>query len=209
MAKIGMRYPVAAKITGYGADGYPTYDQGIIIGRGVKASISYDTADAELYADDGLAESDASVVGYSGSLEVDGFGTHQSAKSEAVATIMQYLYNLDTSEDNSFEITDAMPPNLGMGYIRQVVKRHTKTYTVIWCHEVQFKNPADEDATKEKGVTFNTSTIEFTGHGVEVTPKSGDSRQVFVKQFTGFETLKAAKTKLYELAKIKETTGEV
>ena len=199
MAKIGMRYPVAAKITGYGADGYPTYDQGIIIGRGVKASISYDTADAELYADDGLAESDASVVGYSGSLEVDGFGTHQSAKSEAVATIMQYLYNLDTSEDNSFEITDAMPPNLGMGYIRQVVKRHTKTYTVIWCHEVQFKNPADEDATKEKGVTFNTSTIEFTGH----------SRQVFVKQFTGFETLTAAKTKLYELAKIKETTGDV
>ena len=105
MAKIGMRYPVAAKITGYGADGYPTYDQGIIIGRGVKASISYDTADAALYADDLLAESDASVVGYSGSLEVDGFGTHQSAKSEAVATIMQYLYNLDTSEDNSFEIT--------------------------------------------------------------------------------------------------------
>ena len=63
MAKIGMRYPVAMKISGYDETGMPVYENGIYIGKGVKADVNFDTAEGELFADDTLVEYDSCVSG--------------------------------------------------------------------------------------------------------------------------------------------------
>ena len=61
MAKIGLKFPVAAVINGYGADGKPTYNQGFIIGKAISAEKSIESNDNQLYGDDAIAESDTST----------------------------------------------------------------------------------------------------------------------------------------------------
>ena len=58
MAKIGLKYPVAAPLK---ADG-KTYDTGFVIARAIKASVTANNNDVKLYADDGIAESDTASV---------------------------------------------------------------------------------------------------------------------------------------------------
>lgn len=213
MAKIGLRYPAIAKITGYDATGMPVYADGIFVGKGIKADINYDGANAELYADDTLTEYDNGVVGYSGSLELDGFGTHQSAANETDLSVQAYMrgenVEKNQSESNfteSIETTGIIAPYHGFVYIKRMV-RSGKTYWMVkHCYKVCFSIPADSSQTKEKSTSFGTSSVDFTGMGVE---RIGEEDLVFTKDYM-CTTLDKAIALLKELAHIKDsaTTGE-
>lgn len=183
MAKIGMRYPVAMKISGYDETGMPIYENGIYIGKGVKADVNFDTAEGELFADDALAEFDSCVSGYSGSLETDGFGTFQSGAKETRATVLAYLTGTESAEqgltfEEAYETTGGPSPYCGFAYIkREVVNGVTKWY-VYHCYKVAFKMPNESDSTKTKSINFGTSSIDFTGMGIM---KTGAEDPVFTK----------------------------
>ena len=209
MAKIGMFYPVAAKIKSYDTALKPVYDAGIIIGAAVLADVSYETADAELYADDVLKESDTSIIGYSGKLGVDNFGSEQSAAEETELSVIAYLtgQEVETGEsddgyDEKLVHTGALPPYVGFGYIKHKVIRGVKKYEVTWCYKTQFKTPNESDKTKEKGTSYSTSEIEYIGHGIDV---SGAEEPQFVERYY-CSTKEQAKTLLYKLANITEAT---
>lgn len=210
MAKIGLKYPAAAPITGYDETGMPIYGSGMFIGKGVKADVSYDTADADLYADDVLAEYDGSVTGYSGSLELDGFGTHQSAAKETEAKVLGFLLGVETEEgetsDNfveTVETTGAPAPYLGLAYIKTKIVSGKKYWIVKHCFKTCFKMPNDSSETKGKSVSFGTSSVDFTGMGVHII---GREEPVFTKEYT-CETHEKAVALLMELTHITKATG--
>lgn len=206
MAKIGLRYPAIAKITGYDENGMPVYGSGIFVGKGDKADISFESSNAELYGDDGLAEYDNSATGYTGSLEVDGFGTHQSAAKETDLSVRAYMSGaiLEKGEGADAEYTEAIEtdgspaPYHGFTYIKRKV-REGKTYWVVkHCYKVCFDVPDDSSQTKEKNTAFNTSTVSLTGTGIQV---AGKENLVFVKDYM-CETLDKAVALLKKLMKI-------
>lgn len=214
MAKIGLRYPAIAKITGYDASGMPVYADGIFVGKAVKADVNFDSANAELYADDSLAEYDNGIVGYSGTLEIDGFGTHQSAAKETDLSVQAYMRGSTVTKSESgekftesIETTGSGAPYCGFAYIKRQV-RSGKTYWLVkQCYKVCFSVPNDSAQTKEKSTSFGTTSVDFTGTGVEVT---GKEDLVFTKDYM-CDTLDKAVALLKELMHITDaaaSTGE-
>lgn len=209
MAKVGFRYPAIMKITGYDTDGYPVYGNGIFVGKGVKADLSYDTSDADLYADDGRAEYDNGATGYSGTLEVDGFGTHQSGAKETPLSVLAYMSGAEVEAGSSsdkfkeaLETTGAMHPYCGMVYIKRGVMSGKTIWTVKHCYKVSFSIPDESDETKGQTTNFGTTSVNFTGMGVDVT---GKDDQVFAKDYK-CESLDDAIALLKQIAKIQDPT---
>lgn len=66
MAHIGMKYPVAAKWT----EG-TTYEEGFVVAKAINFTGTPNKNDVELYADDGVAETDKSVKDMGTSLGID------------------------------------------------------------------------------------------------------------------------------------------
>lgn len=205
MAKIGMRYPVAMKISGYDETGMPIYENGIYIGKGVKADVNFDTAEGELYADDALAEFDSCVVGYSGSLEADGFGTFQSGANETRATVLAYLTGAEAAEKGSnfeeaYETTGGSSPYCGFAYIKREIENGSPKWYVYHCYKAAFKMPNESDSTKTKSINFGTSSIDFTGMGIM---KTGAEDPIFTKCYLCSSYEKAVAL-LKSIAKIQE-----
>ena len=67
MAKIGLKYLVAAKLNEDGT----TYAKGFVVAKAIKANITANSNDVKLYADDGVSESDKSFKDGNISLNVD------------------------------------------------------------------------------------------------------------------------------------------
>lgn len=185
MAKVGLRYPIAMKISGYDETGMPIYENGIYIGKGVKADVNFDTAEGELFADDTLAEFDSCVVGYSGSLEADGFGTFRSGANETRATVLAYLTGAETVEkgtdsnfEEAYETSGEASPYCGFAYIKSEVTEGKRKWYVYHCYKTVFKMPNESDSTKTKSINFGTSSIDFTGMGIM---KTGAEEPVFTK----------------------------
>ncbi len=155
MAKIGLKYPVAAKL---GEDG-SSYSAGFVIAKAIKATISTTSNDVKLYADDGVAESDKSFSGGTFSLNVDDLTqkvyadllghTYTSAEEEEPATPESVKSNANDEA-----------PYFGVGFYGKI-KRHGKVvYQAKWLFKVQFSEPNDETDTKGESVAFQTPTIE-------------------------------------------------
>lgn len=185
MAKIGMRYPVAMKISGYDETGMPVYENGIYIGKGVKADVNFDTAEGELFADDTLVEYDSCVSGYSGSLETDGFGTIKSGANETKTSVIAYITGAKSVEkgsevtfEESYETTGESSPYCGLAYIKCEVVEGVRKWYVYHCYKAAFKMPNESDSTKTKSINFGTSSIDFTGMGIM---KAGAEDPVFTK----------------------------
>lgn len=208
MAKIGLRYPAIAKITGYDENGMPVYGSGIFVGKGVKADISFEASNAELYGDDGLAEYDNTVTGYSGTLETDGFGTHQSAAKETDLSVRAYMSGaiLEKGEGADAEYTEAIEtdgspaPYHGFTYIKRKIREGVAYWVVKHCYKVCFAVPDDSSQTKEKNTSFGTSSVSFTGMGLQV---PGKEDMVFTKDYM-CDTLDKAVALLKKLMKISD-----
>ena len=74
MAHIGMKYPVAAQWQ----EGN-TYGEGFVVAKAINFTGTPNKNEGELYADDGMAESDKSVKDWGTSLGVDDLGLKEQA----------------------------------------------------------------------------------------------------------------------------------
>lgn len=164
MAKVGLKYPVAAKLSG--ADG--TYSEGFVIAKAIKATVTANSNDAKLYADDGVAESDKSFRDGTISLNVD------DLTQKVYADLLGHKYTAATEGPEPPEApetvvasTGDVAPYLGVGFYG-AVKRNGKTvYLAKWLKKVQFAEPSDETDTRGETVTFQTPTIEGSVFNVE------------------------------------------
>lgn len=156
MAKVGLKYPVAAPLK---EDG--TYDEGYVIAKAIKASVTTNNNDVILYADDGEAESDKSFKNGTISLNVD------DLTQKTYADMLGHKYTAAGTEENAEPETVVasagdIAPYLGIGFYGEIRRNNKPSFMAKWLKKTQFAEPNDETDTKGETVTFQTPTIEGT-----------------------------------------------
>lgn len=186
MARIGMKWPVWAKLISETPGQMPTYDKAVVVGGAVSGSITFQRNNAELYADDVLKESDNTITGGTVSLEVD------RIRTEALKEMLGYVEN----EDDSMDMTSDSSPWGGYGYIREVSVNDVRSYSVLWCFKVMMGQTNINDQTKGQNTNFGTSPLE----GKMGSVKPGTDLKPHFYRYKEFATLTEAWTWLKELS---------
>lgn len=168
MAKIGLKFPVAAVINGYGADGKPTYNQGFIIGKAISAEKSIESNDNQLYGDDAIAESDTSFAGGSVKLGVTDFGDNYNESLQIQGKLLGQA--VTTVEGGGYRIRRSaltVAPYVGFGFYKTKKHKNKLVYEATWLYKTVFKTPSESTTTKGKSIEWQTPEIEGTVMAVE------------------------------------------
>lgn len=156
MAKIGLKYPVAAPMKEDGK----TYEEGFVIAKAIKVSVTANNNDVKLYADDGIAESDKSFKDGTLSLNVD------DLTQSAYAKMLGHSFTEASADGKTPALVTAsvsdISPFLGIGFYGEVIRDSRPSYLAKWLRKVKFVEPNDETDTKGETVAFQTPTIEGT-----------------------------------------------
>lgn len=154
MAKIGLKNFRYSKLD---ENDQPTKPESL--GKAVSCKVSVDNNEAELYADDSLAESDYTFKKGSVSLEVD---------DEGDTTFAELLGHSVAKEGDSVGevIRNAkdQAPFVAMGRVLTKIVNGKYKYKVEILLKVKFKEPEADEATKGESVEFATNSIEGAVH---------------------------------------------
>ena len=149
MARIGLknfRYGILDEET-------EKYDGSLQLGKAIDCKVSLDLNSAELYADDGLAESDYTVKKGTVSITVD----------EDDDTTMSNLTGHEISQDGEIIRKDSdVAPYVGFGRIITKVVNGAYKYKVEFLNKVKFKDALPDEKTKGESVEFSTTSLEGT-----------------------------------------------
>ena len=146
MARIGLknfRYGLLDEQT-------ETYGGSLQLGKAIDCKVSLDLNSAELYADDGLAESDYSVKKGTVAITID----------EDDDTTLANLTGHTIGNDGELVRKDTdTPPYVGFGRIITKVVNGVYKYKVEFLCKVKFKDALPDEKTKGESVEFGTTTI--------------------------------------------------
>ena len=159
MAKTGMRYVVTAKLKEENEGSLPTYENGLVMGRGISAEVSLTRTDSKLYADDVLAESENAITGGDISIGVD----------DILEDAQEVIFGLVKSGDaGDYEYDDKAvgAPYVGVGYLQERRYKGAVSYLPYWYWKVQFAPMDDKAATRGENVEWQTTTAKGTLMGV-------------------------------------------
>ena len=158
MAHIGMKYVVAAPLTE--ANGAASWANGFVVAKAIEFSGTPNSSDVELWADDGIAETEKGIQNMETSLNVDDLSLKvQSDLLGHTYTAASTTSGNETPEGIVIKETD-VAPFVGMGFYKRRKKNGVTTYTVVWLNKVQHTRPAENAATKGETTEFQTDTIE-------------------------------------------------
>lgn len=148
MARIGLKYLryspyVENKLTGAKS-----------FGKAVDCKVSIEKNKAELYADDGIAESDYSFKSGTIALTID---------EDADATFAEVLGHTVTGDEMVRNANDTAP-YVAIGRILTKQVNGVKKYKVEFLHKVKFTEPNTDEKTKGESIEFGTTSIEGTIH---------------------------------------------
>ena len=149
MARIGLKY------FRYGIldEDNETYAGALRLGKAIDCKVSLDLNSAELYADDGLAESDYTVKKGTVSITVD----------EDDDQTISNLTGHEISQDGEIIRKDSdVAPYVGFGRIITKVVNGVYKYKVEFLNKVKFKDALPDEKTKGESVEFTTTAIEGT-----------------------------------------------
>lgn len=197
MAHIGMKYPVAAP---WKEDG--TYEEGFVIGKAINFTGTPNKNEVELYADDGVAETDKSLKDWGTSLGVD------DTALKVQADLLGHTYKAANETEGAatpeeMEVgADDVAPYFGVGFYKRRRKNNVTTFTVIWLYKVQHSEPTENAETKGDTVNFQTATIEGKAYPVEV-GEDGKKKMSIGKKLV-FKTESEARAWLNKQANITE-----
>lgn len=122
-------------------------------GKAVDCKVSIEKNNAELYADDGIAESDYSFKKGTISLTVD---------EDADVTFAEVLGHTISEDGEMLRNANDVAPYVAIGRIITKLVNGVKKYKVEFLHKVQFNEPNTDEATKGESIEFGTSAIEGT-----------------------------------------------
>lgn len=185
MAKTGFLYTCAAKRQ---EDG--TYKEGRYLGKSAAFNVTPTSSDVKDYGDNGVAETDTSVTGGTIALEIN----------EMLNELNAFLlgHSLDEKTGEVVFNQDDIAPMLGIGAVGTSKRNGKHKYTAKMYHQVQFKEPNDENSTKQENTSFVHTNLE----GNLFVPEDGDW-----KAQNEFDTLDEAKAWLNEKLGITVETG--
>ena len=158
MAKIGLKYPVAAKGT-YPEGAAPTYAEGFVIGKAIAADKEIKFTGNPLYANDSIAEDENTFE--SGTIKL---GVDDIAET-AQATLFGHTLT-DGAETGDPKILKRgagdQPLFVGIGYYKTGVKNSVKYYETTWIFKAKFAPPKEAAKTAEGKVSWQTPEAEGT-----------------------------------------------
>lgn len=152
MAKIGLnnfRYGILTEAE----DGTPTYDGAKKLRKAISCNVEVEVNEAELYADDGLAESDKSFSKATVTAGID------DDDMEVLADLLGHEYS---TEDGMVRKVDDIAPYVGFGRVINKLVDGKPKYKVEFLYKVKFGEPSQEENTKGDSVEFGTTEIEGT-----------------------------------------------
>ena len=152
MAKIGLNNFKYSKLTE--SDGVASYDGAKVLGKAIDCKVAIEKYEAELYADDGLAESDYSFKKGTITLTID----------EDDDTVFAELLGHEVDEEQGEMVrkdTD-VAPYVGVGRILTKIVNGVYKYKVEFLPKVKFSEPEQEETTKGDSIEFKTPSIEGT-----------------------------------------------
>lgn len=193
MAHIGMKMPVAAPCK----EGN-TYEEGYVVAKAINFTGTPNKNDVELYADDGVAETDKSVKDWGTSLAVDDLSLEMQAKLLGHTYVKEVAGDSGVTTPESIEVgTEDEAPFVGMGFYKRRKKNSVTSFTVIWLYKVQNSEPTENAETKGDTTNFQTATIEGKAYPVEIDGKMSIGKKLI------FKTEAEAKAWLLKQANIK------
>ena len=177
MAKIGMEYIVIGEMASTTKSAATaTYTKGTYLGPASTFNGSPTANDVKDYGDDRTVETDTSVTGGSLSVELN----------ERTAEIYcQMLGHTLSQEGEVLANTEDIAPFLGIGAVGKSRRNGATKYTGKFYYKTQFREPNDENATKQESTSFTHTTLE----GALFQLENGDW-----KAEKEFDTLAEAKT---------------
>ena len=193
MAKIGFEYIAAAKLTMATEESAATaaYTEGREIGPGSNFNGTPTADDVTDYGDDRALLTDVSVTGGTISAELN------EPTMENEAWMLGHAYEEETGMIRN---ANDIPPYLGIGFVGKA--RSSTVAGIIYRAKIylktQFREPNDENTTKQQSTTFNHTTME----GNIFTLKNGDW-----KKEQDFTTLDEAKEFINDFLKITDAAG--
>lgn len=204
MAKIGLKCPVAAQITGYDSTtGAPTYGNGFIIGKAVLAEKTIESNSNPLYGDDSIAENDSSFASGTIKLGVTDFGNDYADGLQVQAKILGNVVTSVTGGGYSIRRASGQSaPYLGFGFYKTKMHNGQRIYEATWLYKTQFKTPSDSTNTKGQSIEWQTPEIEGTVMAVE--GFDGDTYE----DTAIFETEAAARSWLQKHAMVDISTAD-
>lgn len=161
MATIGVSKPYFGKYVN--TDGVITYTDGAIFAKAIEFSASIESGDDNnLYADNGIAESDRSFGG--GSISVTTDEISQTAAA-AILGITADTITIGAGEDaetvSELVYDDDMAiPDLGFGIIIKKKVSGADKYRAVFFHKIKFNIPEDAATTQGETIEWQTPTIE-------------------------------------------------
>lgn len=160
MAKIGLYYPVAAKITAETYGSAPTYGTGFVIGKAITAEKTINNNDNPLYADGAIAENDRSFSDGTITFGVDDISLKVQADFLG-ATYTPAEKGLDGDIPESIvKSSGDVAPYVGVGYYKRGLKSNVPYFEATVLLKVQFAPFSESSKTKEKSIEWQTPTIE-------------------------------------------------
>lgn len=188
MAYIGMRKPIFAPITSRVDGSAIQYGTPIVLGPAVSANLTFDTADNPDYGDDVVIDNDKGINGYSLAME-----TNDITKEGRAACMGWKAVTGSGSTVTEYDVTDAAPPEGGLGYIRVKLFKGVRKYEAFFYHALQCVSGGENASTKQKQITWNHPTINASGIGVYI-DSSGEAKYF---KWMEFDTEDAALTWIY------------
>lgn len=151
MAKIGLnnfRYSLLTE-----TDGVASYAGAKSLGKAIDCKVSIEKYEAELYADDTLAESDNTFKKGTITLTID----------EDDDTVFAELLGHEVDDEGEMVRKDTdIAPYVGVGRILTKVVNGAYKYKVEFLPKVKFSEPEQEEATKGDSIEFKTPSVEGT-----------------------------------------------
>lgn len=151
MAKVGLEYVVSALLT-EAEDGTPSYTEGRHWGPASSFSGNPSANDVKDFGDNGVVETDTSVTGGTLAVELN------ERTLELESFLLGHKYDKETGVMKCNR--DDIAPFLGTGAVGMSKRNNKNVYTAKWYFKSQFKNPNDENTTKQENITFNHSNFE-------------------------------------------------
>lgn len=151
MAKVGLRKLTVAVLDPETGE----YSAPFSLGKAVSSTVTPNSADAKLYAEDGVAESDSSFVNATVSVAVD-----DSRDATVLAPLLGHTVGTGEQAGEVLFNKDDQAPYFGMGQIVPKVLDGVRKYKVEFLTKTKFKEPTSEATTKADNVEFKTTSLE-------------------------------------------------
>lgn len=175
MATIGLKYVAWGKMATEPNAAIPTYNTGVVVGKAVSANLAITNAEAELFADDMLAEYVSEFSSAALTMEVDNI----SLQNQAV------LYGAAYNDGEMQISTDDTAPFGGVGGYQVLMVNGARKYRAWFFPKAKASVPDWTGTTKGSSVSFGTQPINLK----IAAPNFG--AWYYVKEFTTESAAKA------------------